>query len=122
MDATVLLVMDVQRGIVERFAEDPGYLQRLAGAITAARGASVPVVYVAIGFRHPANPRSAPGTATFSAPVGGRRFVEGGPAAEIHPAEAPGAGRPGGEQAPGVRVTAATSMWCCAAWARARSS
>jgi hypothetical protein len=26
MDATVLLVMDVQRGIVERVAEDPGYL------------------------------------------------------------------------------------------------
>ena len=44
MDATVLLVMDVQRGIVERFAEDPSYLQRLAGAITAARGAGVPVV------------------------------------------------------------------------------
>ena len=37
MDRTVLLVMDVQRGIVERFAEDPGYLQRLAGAIAAAR-------------------------------------------------------------------------------------
>jgi len=48
MDATVLLVMVVQRGIVERFAEDPGYLQRLAGAITAARGAGVPVVYVII--------------------------------------------------------------------------
>jgi hypothetical protein len=28
MDATVLLVMDVQRGIVERFAGDPGYLER----------------------------------------------------------------------------------------------
>ena len=32
MDATVLLVMDVQRGIVERFSDDTGYLPRLAGA------------------------------------------------------------------------------------------
>ena len=55
MDATVLLVMDVQRGVVERFATDPGYLQRLAGAIAAARAAGVPVVYVTVGFRpgHP---------------------------------------------------------------------
>ena len=35
MDTTVLLVMDVQRGIVERFAEDPGYLPRLAGGARA---------------------------------------------------------------------------------------
>ena len=41
IDATVLLVMDVQRGIVERFADDSGYLERLAGAIAAARGAGV---------------------------------------------------------------------------------
>jgi len=30
MAETVLLVMDVQRGIVERFADDPAYLDRLA--------------------------------------------------------------------------------------------
>jgi hypothetical protein len=35
MNATVLLVMDVQRGIVGRFADDPGYLERLSRAITA---------------------------------------------------------------------------------------
>jgi nicotinamidase-related amidase len=66
MDATVLLVMDVQRGVVERFAEDPGYLQRLAGAVTAARGAGVPVVYVAIGFR-PGHPEISARNRTFSA-------------------------------------------------------
>ena len=44
MKATALLVMDVQRGIVERFAGDPGYLQRLSGAITAARAGGIPVV------------------------------------------------------------------------------
>ena len=36
MDATVLLVMDVQHGIVERFADDDGYLPRLGRAIAAA--------------------------------------------------------------------------------------
>jgi nicotinamidase-related amidase len=68
MDATVLLVMDVQRGIVERFSDDTGYLPRLAGAVTAARAAGIPVIYVTIGF------------------------TDGDPATEIHPAVAPGDG------------------------------
>ena len=41
MDATVLLVMDVQRGIIERFAQKDGYLERLSEAVTAARAADV---------------------------------------------------------------------------------
>jgi len=32
MDATVLLAMDVQRGVIERFASDPGYLPPAAAA------------------------------------------------------------------------------------------
>ena len=91
MDTTVLLVMDVQRGIVERFADDPGYLERLAGAIAAARGAGVPVVYVTIGFR-PGHPEISVRNRTFSALAAAGRFVEGDPAAEIHPAVAPGPG------------------------------
>src|SRR5262249_46394158 len=88
MDTTVLLVMDVQRGIVERLAEDPGYLQRLAGAIAAARGAGVPVVYVTIGFR-PGHPRIRGRDRALSAAAG---FPEGAPAAGLHPAVAPGPG------------------------------
>ena len=91
MDATVLLVMDVQRGIVERFADDPGYLERLAGAIAAARGAGVPVVYVTIGFR-PGHPEISARNRTFSAIAAAGRFIEGAPAAGIHPAVAPGPG------------------------------
>ncbi|HXZ73760.1 MAG TPA: hypothetical protein VEH31_23210 [Streptosporangiaceae bacterium] len=41
MTPTALLVMDVQQGIVERFAGDEGYLPRLATAARAARGAEV---------------------------------------------------------------------------------
>jgi nicotinamidase-related amidase len=87
MDATALLVMDVQRGIIERFADEAGYLQRLSGAITAARAAAIPVVYVTISFR-PGHPEISPRNATFAAAASGR-FIEGTPATEIHPAVAP---------------------------------
>ena len=55
MDKTALLVMDVQAGIVERFGNDRHYLAGLAAAITAARAAEYPVIYVTISFRagHP---------------------------------------------------------------------
>jgi nicotinamidase-related amidase len=88
MDATVLLVMDVQRGIVERFAGDHGYLQRLRQAITAARGAGVPVVYVTVAFR-PGYPEVSPRNRAFSGLASAGRFAEGDPSAEIHPAVAP---------------------------------
>ena len=91
MDATVLLVMDVQRGIVERFAGDTGYLPRLAGAVTAARAAGIPVIYVTIGFR-PGHPEISARNKSFSAVASSGRFAAGDPAAEIHPAVAPGDG------------------------------
>jgi nicotinamidase-related amidase len=91
MDQTVLLVMDVQRGVVERFAEDRGYLERLSQAITAARGAGIPVVYVIVGFR-PGHPEISARNRTFSAAAAAGQFVEGSPATEIHPAVAPAPG------------------------------
>src|SRR5437667_51080 len=94
MDATVLLVMDVQRGIVERFAEDPGYLPRLAGAITAARGAGVPVVYVAIGFRL-GHPEISARNRTFSALAAGGGVHRGAVGGAAGLAVMPAAGRPG---------------------------
>ncbi|TDV57508.1 cysteine hydrolase family protein [Actinophytocola oryzae] len=51
MTKQALLVMDVQKAIVDRFTGDDGYLPRLRGAIDAATGAGVPVIYVVIGFR-----------------------------------------------------------------------
>ena len=45
MTPTALLVMDVQQGIVERFAGDEGYLPRLATAVRAARGAGIGIIY-----------------------------------------------------------------------------
>jgi nicotinamidase-related amidase len=88
MDGTVLLVLDVQRGIIERFSEDAGYLQRLSGAIAAARTAAIPVIYVRIGFR-PGYPEISSRNQTFAAIASTGAFTEGDPAAEIHPAVAP---------------------------------
>jgi nicotinamidase-related amidase len=52
MTSTALLIMDMQQGIVDRFAgHDGGYLDRLATAIAAARAADVLVGYVTVGFR-----------------------------------------------------------------------
>jgi nicotinamidase-related amidase len=87
MDATALLVMDVQRGIVERF-DDPGYLQRVSDAAAAARTAAIPVLYVTIGFR-PGHPEISPQNLTFAAVAERGGFVAGDPATEIHPAVAP---------------------------------
>jgi nicotinamidase-related amidase len=88
MDGTALLVMDVQRGIVERFSEDAGYLQRLSGAIAAARTAAIPVIYVRIVFR-PGYPEISSRNQTFAAIASRGGFTEDDPAAEIHPAVAP---------------------------------
>jgi nicotinamidase-related amidase len=90
MAKSALLVMDVQRGIVDRFP-DPDYLPRLAGAVDAARAAGVPVIHVAIGFRTGHAEISARNK-TFSAVAQGGAFAEGDPSAEIHPDIAP---RPG---------------------------
>ena len=93
MDATVLLVMDIQRGIVGRFADDAGYLPRLGHAITAARSAGIPVIYVTVGFR-PGHPEISARNRSFSAIASAGRFTAADPAAGIHPAVAPAAEDP----------------------------
>jgi nicotinamidase-related amidase len=93
MDATVLLVMDVQREIVGRFADDDGYLPRLSGAIEMARAAGIPVIYVIVGFRR-GHPEISASNRTFAAAAAAGRFTEGDPGAEIHPAVAPLPGDP----------------------------
>ena len=50
MTKQALVVMDVQRVVVDRYP-DPAYLPRLRGAIDAARAAGLPVIYVVVGFR-----------------------------------------------------------------------
>lgn len=92
LPTTAFLVMDVQRGIVDRYGEtDPGYLPRLGKAIAAARTAGLPVIYVVIGFR-PGHPEMNPNNKIFSGMPGGTAFTPGDPTAEIHPDVAPDPG------------------------------
>jgi nicotinamidase-related amidase len=58
--------MDMQQGIVARFAPTSDILQRTNAAITAARAASIPVIYVVVGFR-PGYPEVSPRNKSFSA-------------------------------------------------------
>ena len=88
-DKPVLLVMDVQRGIVDRFADDDSYLERLSGAIAAARANAVPVVYVVVAFRA-GHPEISPLNRTFAAAAAAGAYTEGSAGTEIHPAIAPG--------------------------------
>jgi nicotinamidase-related amidase len=86
---SALLVMDVQRSIVARFASgDPDYLGRLPGAIGKARSAGLPVIYVVVGFR-PGYPEISPRNRTFGAIAGRGGFGPDDPDTRIDPAVAP---------------------------------
>jgi nicotinamidase-related amidase len=61
-----LLVMDVQVGIVTRFAQAGDVLTPISAAITAARAASIPVIYVRVAFR-PGNPEISSKNKAFAA-------------------------------------------------------
>ena len=91
MTSTALLVMDVQGDIVERFADDAGYLPRLASAIGAARGAGIAVVYVTVAFR-PGHPEVSTRNKSFRAVSGTGRYMEGDDSTRVHPAVAPAPG------------------------------
>ncbi|MEW2548910.1 isochorismatase family cysteine hydrolase [Streptomyces sp. NPDC047002] len=94
MAKSALLVMDVQQDIVGRFADDPGYLPRLRGAVDAARAAGVPVIHVVVGFRA-GHPEISPRNTTFGGIAGAAAagttggFAPGDPGAAIHPDVAP---------------------------------
>ena len=48
---SALLVMDVQNGIVQRFAEKPEAMVPFQRAVSAARRAGIPVIFVRVAFR-----------------------------------------------------------------------
>ena len=101
MPDSALLVMDVQRGLVDRYP-DTDYLPRLRSAIDAARSAGVPVVYVVIGFR-PGHPDISRRNKTFGEVSRTGAFVEGDVSTQIHPDIAP---RPGDVVVTKKRVSA----------------
>ncbi|MFJ6213333.1 cysteine hydrolase family protein [Streptomyces sp. NPDC092296] len=103
MSHRALLVMDIQRAIVDRIP-DPGYLPRLRGAVDAARSADIPVIYVVLGFRA-GHPEVSARNQRFGGLAGSGAFAEGDPGARIHPDVAP---RPGDVVVTKKRVSAFT--------------
>ncbi len=94
---SALLVMDVQRGTVERYGNDTALLERINIAITAARTGSIPVIYIHVQFRE-GYPEVSPRNKSFSATKqSGNTMTKGTSATEIHPA---------------VPSPAATLIWC----------
>lgn len=86
---TALLVMDMQEGIVSRLAQAGDILVPINTAITAARAATMPVIYVKVAFR-PGSPEISPRNKSFSAykqPQAGLSPILS--QMEIHPAIAP---------------------------------
>ncbi|MEY9996961.1 nicotinamidase-related amidase [Streptomyces sp. V4I8] len=93
--SSALLVMDVQRAIVDLVDADAdadsGYLPRVRRAIDGARAANMPVIYVVIALR-PGFPEVGTRNRALAAIAQAGLFVEGAPGTEIHPEVAP---RPG---------------------------
>lgn len=88
MTNSALLVMDVQRDIVEIADDGSGYLPRLRSAIDAARAAHIPVIYVVIGLR-PGHPEVSARNRVLTSAARDGLFTEGDPGTEIHPDVAP---------------------------------
>jgi len=84
---TALLVMDIQRGVVERYAGvHEALLQRLRRTIETARAMGVPVVFVRVAFRL-GYPEVSPRNRSFAALTSqtGTSFGEDDEATQIHP-------------------------------------
>ena len=82
-----LLVMDVQRIIVDRYP-DPSYLPRLRTAIDAARAGGIPVLYVVVGFR-PGYPEISARNKMFGRLAQSPNLAGGDDLTGIHPDIAP---------------------------------
>lgn len=89
---TVLLLMDLQNSIVERYP-DPGVLRHAAEAADAARAAGIPVVYVRVAFREGA-PEIALSNTRFAAIKERAQGGESAQGAQIAEAVAPRPGEP----------------------------
>ncbi|TGN79529.1 cysteine hydrolase [Streptomyces bauhiniae] len=88
MTSSALLVMDVQRDVVDLADDGSGYLPRLRGAIDGARAAGIPVIYVRMGLR-PGDPEVSTRSKVMANVLRAGLFTEGAPGSEIHPGIAP---------------------------------
>jgi nicotinamidase-related amidase len=83
-----LLVMDVQNGIVARYAEKPEMMAPFQRAVHTARYAGIPVIFVRIAFRDGC-PEVSPRNKSFSPVVGRSDRTIANPATKIRESVAP---------------------------------
>lgn len=88
MANSALLVMDVQRHMVDVADDGSGYLPRLRTAMDGARAAGIPVIYVVIALR-PGDPEVSTRNRVLTVAARAGLFAEGDPGTEIHPDVAP---------------------------------
>jgi len=83
-----LLVMDVQNGIVQRFTEKTEVMAPFGRAVTAARGAGIPVIFVRVAFRN-GYPEVSAQNKSFAAIRGRGGLTISEAATQIHESVAP---------------------------------
>lgn len=88
-----LLVMDVQNGIVERFATREDVLLPLQKAVEAARANKIPVIFVRVAFR-PGFPEVSPKNKSFSAITERGGMTVSDLSTQVHASVAPRADEP----------------------------
>ncbi|KAJ5142569.1 uncharacterized protein N7515_001356 [Penicillium bovifimosum] len=81
----VLLILDVQNGIIDRLENTEPLLQRLASTIEAARKATVPIIYVVTAFRpgYPEIPEGHPSLSPMAFVTRGG-FINNYPSTQVH--------------------------------------
>lgn len=88
----VVLVMDMQNGIVARYQEASPILERVQQVLYTARAAKIPVIYTRVQFRE-GYPEISERNAMFGpAKREGKLYKASAPETEIHPDVAPQAG------------------------------
>lgn len=85
---TALLVMDVQVGIVARFASDVARLAPMRAAVDAAHAGGLPVIFVRVAFR-PGFPEVSPANRSFASVAQSGSWAEDPALTAIHPAVDP---------------------------------
>ncbi|KAJ5861269.1 uncharacterized protein N7529_008579 [Penicillium soppii] len=87
---TVLLILDVQNGVIDRLENTEPYLQRLASTVTAARKHNIKVMHVVTSFR-PGYPEKHPNNSSLTAVAARGAYLDGDDSVQVHPAIAPAA-------------------------------
>ncbi|CAL5875249.1 uncharacterized protein PFLUO_LOCUS9553 [Penicillium psychrofluorescens] len=87
MGNTVLLLLDIQNGIVDRVGNPASYVELVGSTAAAARQHSVKVIHVVTAFR-PGYPESSPLSLSTPAIAASGDFLEGSDSVQVHPAVA----------------------------------